>query len=71
VTNRRVRIVGFRAAFIEMPMDGAGLPVVGPTGVEIVSLYLLPASMLPDQLTGPQAGGLFYSGGIKSVHLTG
>jgi len=66
-----VRIVGFRAAFIEMPMDGAGLPVVGPTGVEIVSLYLLPASMLPDQLTGPQVGSLFYSGGIKSVHLTG
>jgi Putative Flp pilus-assembly TadE/G-like len=71
ITNRRVRIVGFRAAFIEMPMDGAGLPLVGPTGVEIVSLYLLPSSMLPDQITGPQAGSLFYSGGVKSVHLTG
>jgi hypothetical protein len=71
ITNRRVRIVSFRAAFIEMPMDGAGVPALGPNGVEIVSLYLLPASMLPSQITGPQVGSLFYSGGIKSVHLTG
>jgi Putative Flp pilus-assembly TadE/G-like len=70
-SNQRVRILGFRAAFIEMPMDGTGLPALGPTGVEIVSLYLLPASMLPDQITGPQLGSLFYSGGVKTVHLTG
>jgi Putative Flp pilus-assembly TadE/G-like len=71
VTSRRVRIEGFQAAFIEMPMDQAGVPALGPTGVETISLYLLPASMLPDQITGPQAGSLFYSGGVKSVHLTG
>jgi hypothetical protein len=67
----RLRIVGFRAAFIELPMDAAGRPVSAPGSVALVSLQLLPAALLPDDLVGPAAGAVAWSGGPRTVHLTG
>jgi Putative Flp pilus-assembly TadE/G-like len=67
----RLRVVGFQAAFIGMPLTAAGQPTVGQGAVAAVTVHLLPAALLPDDLVGPGAGGVAFTGGPRTVRLTG